>query len=58
VLSEIACDYEKPLKNIYEKQEQRQLKKLDFEKETKLQMGEIRKRISEAGRTGSQLSRN
>jgi hypothetical protein len=37
--------------------EQRQLKKLDFEKETKLQTGE-NKRISEAGRTGSQLSRN
>jgi hypothetical protein len=57
VQSQIACDYEKPLKNIYEKQEQRQLKKLDFEKETKLQTGE-NKRISEAGRTGSQLSRN
>jgi hypothetical protein len=57
VLSQIACDYEKPLKNIYEKQEQRQLKKLDFEKETKLQTGE-KKRISEAGRTGAQLSIN
>jgi hypothetical protein len=40
VLSQIACDYEKPLKKIYEKQEQRQLKKLDFKKETNLQTGE------------------
>jgi hypothetical protein len=45
VLSQIACDYEKPLKNIYEKQEQRQLKKLDFEKETKLQTGEFQRQV-------------